>query len=254
MTSSADLRTGRSGKSLTLAFVGVMFTVAVWAAYWLWIHRTPAIPGMIYFPAGAFLAGPDKKQVGLNAFYLDQAEVSNAEFAEFCRATTQCTTPEGPSDLPVVNVTIAQARAYAKWRGKRLPTQMEWERAVRSADGVKYPWGDLEDAGLANVRDNPILTEHKLMPVRSYRPLPAYQMAGNVWEMVEGKAAPEGSVIDEGAQLLSPPPTASEPWIQIRGGSFNTVLSAAAGYNFRVIPERYFSPEIGFRCARSRDN
>jgi formylglycine-generating enzyme required for sulfatase activity len=243
----------RSGKAFTLVFVAVMLVVVAAAAYWLWIHRTPSVPGMAYFPGGVFLAGPDKKETKIESFYLDETEVSNAEFAEYCKATSACTPPSDAGDLPVVNITVAQARAYAKWRGKRLPTQLEWERAVRSADGVKYPWGDSEDAGLANVRDNPILLEHKLIPVRSYRPLPVYQMAGNAAEMVEGVANPDDATVELFAQYLNPPPTRQEPWIQIRGGSYNTALSAAAGYSFKVIPERYSSPEVGFRCARSRE-
>jgi formylglycine-generating enzyme required for sulfatase activity len=249
----AERNPTRSGKSFTLAFVGVMVVIVVAAAYWLWIHRTPAIPGMAYFPAGVFLAGSDKKEINLGAFFIDETEVTNAEFGEYCRVTNACKPPTEAADLPVVNITMAQARAYAKWRGKRLPTQLEWERAVRSADGVKYPWGDAEDAGLANVRDNPILLEHKLVPVRSYRPLPVYQMAGNAWEMVEDAATPDDATVELFAQYLTPAPSRSEPWIQIRGGSFNTPLESAVGYNFKVIPERYSSAEIGFRCARSRD-
>lgn len=241
----------RSGKNVTLLFGGVMAVIAAYLGIWLWQNRTPMVPGMVYFPAGRFLAGPDKEPAVLQAFYLDQTEVSNAEFAEFCRATG-CAAPGGAPDLPVVNVTIAQARAYARWKGKRLPTQLEWERAVRSSDGVRYPWGDAEDPALANVRDNPILTEHKLMPVRSYRPLPALQMIGNAWEMVEAPATPDDVTVKQFENLLTPAATASEPWIQIRGGSYNTALRESAAFAFKAIPERYASPEIGFRCARDR--
>jgi len=229
-----------------------MAAILVYLGFWLWQNRTPMIPGMVYFPAGRFLAGPDKKPTELDAFYLDQTEVSNAEFAEFCRATG-CQAPQSAPDLPVVNVSVEQARAYAKWKGKRLPTQMEWERAVRSDDGVNYPWGNAEDPGLANVQDNPILLEHKPMPVTSYRPLPAYQMIGNVWEMVEGTAEPDDFTVELFAQYLKPAPTREEKWIQIRGGSYNTTLASSAAYKFKTIPERYGSPEIGFRCARSRE-
>jgi formylglycine-generating enzyme required for sulfatase activity len=218
----------------------------------LWTNRTPAIPGMVYFPSGSFLAGPDKKPAEVGAFYLDQTEVSNGEFAEFCRVTG-CQPPVGDPGLPVVNVTVAQARAYAQWRGKRLPTQLEWERVVRSVDGVKYPWGDADDPGLANVLDNPILKDHVPMPVRSFRPLPAYQLIGNVWEMVEGEVVPDEITVGLFANYLAPAPTAQEKWIQIRGGSFTTPLRDSVAYRYRVIPERYSSGEIGFRCAKSRE-
>lgn len=236
----------RSGKTFTLLFAAMLAVIALYLGFWLWQNRTPMIPGMVYFPAGAFVAGPDKRPASLHAYYLDQTEVSNAEFGEFCRATG-CQAPEGAPDLPAVNVTMIQARAYATWRGKRLPTQLEWERAVRSSDGVRYPWGDADDPGLANVRDNTILLEHKVMPVQSYRPLPAYQMIGNVWEMVEGPASPD----EPTAKRFEA--AAGELWIQIRGGSYNTTLDEGAAFRFKVIPERYGSPEIGFRCARDRN-
>ncbi len=253
MSGTGSLVRTRSGKVVTIVFTGVMAAIVIYLGFFLWRNRTPMIPGMVYFPAGRLLAGPDKQPATLEAFYLDQTEVSNAQFAEFCRATVSCPPPAADPNLPVVNVTMAQAREYAKWRGKRLPTQLEWERAVRSSDGVRYPWGDAEDPVLANVRDNPTLVEHKVMPVQSYRPLPAYQLIGNVWEMVEGPAKPDDFTLEFFGHFLTPAPAASEPWIQIRGGSYNTTLDQGAAFRFKVIPERYGSPEIGFRCARNRE-
>ena len=85
---------------------------------------------MVYIPAGSFLSGQNNTPTSLPAFYIDETEVSNAEFAEYCRAAG-CTAPEGSPDLPVVRVTVAQARAFANWKGKRLPSGLEWERAAR---------------------------------------------------------------------------------------------------------------------------
>lgn len=241
----------RAGKFIVFAFVGLMLALGLSAGIYVWLTRVPAIPGMIYFPGGAFPSGKDNKAVNLRPFYIDEAEVSNGDFAEFCRATG-CMPPGGNPSLPVVNVTIAQARAYAEWKGKRLPTALEWERAARGVDALRYPWGSAEEPARANVLDNPSLQTHALMPVRSFAPTPSYQMAGNAWEMVEGLATPTSLSVEAFATLISPPPRMQENWIEIRGGSFNTPLAAAVTYEFSLIPERYAASDIGFRCAKSK--
>jgi serine/threonine protein kinase len=207
--------------------------------------QVTAIPGMAYFPKGRFLSGDQNTQVALPGFYMDETEVSNADFAEYCGATG-CPAPKGAPDLPVVRVTVAQARDFAKWKGKRLPTALEWERAARGTGGAKFPWGDAEDASLANVAGK------VLKPVKSYAAYQGvYQMAGNAWEIVEGEITPSKDAVAGFAKLLKPPPTGEEKWVTIRGGSFNTPLNAAAGYEWGPIPERYSSSDIGFRCAKS---
>jgi serine/threonine-protein kinase len=207
--------------------------------------QPPPILGMVYIPAGSFLSGQNNTPTSLPAFYIDETEVSNAEFAEYCRAT-ECPAPEGAPDLPVVRVTVVQARGFAKWKEKRLPSALEWERAARGTQGWKYPWGDAEDPSLANISGT------SLKAVKSYAAYGgAYQMAGNAWEMVEGKISPSATAVAHFASLLKPPPTAEETWITIRGGSFNMPLAAAVAYEYSPIPERYSSSDIGFRCAKS---
>jgi formylglycine-generating enzyme required for sulfatase activity/tRNA A-37 threonylcarbamoyl transferase component Bud32 len=207
----------------------------------------PSIPGMIYIAEGSFLSGPDNTPVSLAAFYIDETEVSNAEFSAYCRENQEkgCAMPNGSPELPVVDVTIAQARAYAAWAQKRLPTALEWERAARGTNGAKFPWGDAEDASLANVSGK------ALKPVKSYTAYhDVYQMAGNAWEMVEGEVTPSANAVKMFASL-QPPATGHEKWITMRGGSFNTKLAFAVAYEFVAIPERLSSSEIGFRCAKS---
>jgi formylglycine-generating enzyme required for sulfatase activity len=225
--------------------------VLIGAGAWWWIarsgplHGPPVIPGMIYVPAGTFLVSALNHPLEMHAFFIDETEVSNADFAAYCVATG-CPAPQGAPDLPVVRVTIAQARGFAKWKGKRLPDLFEWERAARGTNGQKYPWGDADDPSLANV------DSHALTPVKSFKPYPEYQMAGNAWEMVEAdKTFPTPQTVARFAKLLTPPPTAEEKWIVIRGGSFNTSLEFAVGYESSLIPERYSSADIGFRCAKS---
>lgn len=233
-----------SGRTIVVTLVVLIGLITGSAGVYLWVHRVFKVPGMVYYPGGAFPFGPNSKAVNLGPFYIDETEVSNADFAEFCRATG-CTPPAGAPDLPVVNVTIAQARAFAHWKGKRLPTAQEWERASRNVDALRYPWGKQEDPKRANVLDNPDLGEHVLMPVKSFTAIPEYQMAGNVWEMIETPATPEAA--DAGRFSARP----DEKWIQIRGGAFDSPLSAAVTYEYRAIPESYSAPNIGFRCAKN---
>jgi serine/threonine-protein kinase len=246
----AEPRKPFAGRPVVLIFVGLIGVLAIAAAAYLWAHRVEAIPGMIYYPGGAFPFGPNKTPLNLGPFYIDETEVSNADFSEFCRATG-CAPPTGAPDLPVVRVTIAQARAYAQWKGRRLPTAQEWERAARGVDAMRYPWGNEDDPKRANLLDNPTLVNHSLMPVRSFAKLPEYQMAGNAWEMIDTPVTPSDAAVAMFSTLLTPAPTREERWFQIRGGSYNTPLPAAVTYEYSPIPERFSGPDIGFRCAKT---
>jgi iron(II)-dependent oxidoreductase len=149
----------------------------------------------------------------------------------------------------VVNVSYSLARAYAKAYGKHLPTPLEWERAARGTKGDLYPWGNAEDATLANLMTDS--AKHELLPARSLLPYGGvYQMVGNAWEMVEGAVKPSAAAVARYATLMNPPPTADEPWISIRGGSFNTPLAPGIVYDSATIPEGYTSDQIGFRCVK----
>lgn len=229
--------------ALVLAFTGL--AVVAW-----YFYKPPEqIPGMIYIPGGTFLSGFDKRPITLKAFYIDAAEVTNAEYGDFCR-TKGCSVPAGAPNLPVVNVSIELARAFAHWKEKRLPTAPEWERAARGINGALYPWGDSADPKLANVLDNPSLNQHALLPVRAFLSYPAFQMIGNASEMVEGEAKPAPQDITKFAALLNPPLTEDEPWMLIRGGSYLEPLMPV--YEARVAPARYTAVDIGFRCAKDK--
>ena len=218
----------------------------------------PAIAGMVYIPAGTFLAGADKHSVTLHGFYIDETEVTNAQFEDFCLSKAQgapadCNPWMGAPDLPAVNVTIVQARAFAKKYGKRLPTGLEWERAARGDKGAAFPWGDDPDPFKANVADNTALGPgHRLTSVKSLdASLMIHDMVGNAFEMVEGRVTPsEAAVAHFDASLVNPPATAQEPWAAMRGGSYNTPLKPDLVWDSVSFPERFKTVDLGFRCAK----
>ncbi len=258
-----------------IVYGAVILTTLIAVATWFWMGKPGAggkilpsstgayakamVQGMVYIPGGTFLAGPDKHPVQLNPFYIDATEVTAGDYCDLM----PCEKPPADRDLPIVNITIAQARLFAMRVGKRLPTPLEWERAARGVNGNLYPWGDAEDPTLANVRDNPSFGGKELVPVKSFQAYSAsggkedpingiYQMVGNAWEFVEGTANPSPEAVSRFASLglLKPPPTASEPWVNARGGSFTQALSPNIAYDSLFIPARFSARDIGFRLVK----
>ena len=199
---------------------------------------------MYLVPAGATIHGADDTRAVVPAFYIDQTEVRNEHYARFCRETGHPLPPGFPADRPgdpVVNVTIADATAYAKWAGKRLPDPIEWEKAARGSRGGKYPWGDAADPRRANVLDNPTLEGDRVLPADSMpqhaSPSRALHMVGNVAEYV---------------RISVPPPDGrgNEPWYTVRGGSFLRTLEQSAPWVPHAVPMSHRSVDVGFRCAK----
>ena len=163
---------------------------------------------MVEIPAGEFAMGLDGGQalederpmhrVWVGRFSMDLHEVTTAQYAEFLAATNRLAPWQWntvdlsqPRDRPVIGVDWSDADAYCRSKGKRLPTEAEWEKSARGTDGRLYPWGNQAPSkDLANFALGARFSYSQvLMPVQSYEqgksPYGLYQMAGNVWEWVK---------------------------------------------------------------------
>ncbi len=203
---------------------------------------------MVLVSAGPFLFGKDKESRDTPAYYIDRGEVTNSAYAAFLKATHHAAPPGfNPSraKFPVTNVTIQDARQFAGWAGKRLPTSLEWEKAARGGDGRLYPWGDDKNGGPPRGR---LLTAAE--SEASASPYGALQMSGNLWELVDQPLTPSPGAVEAFASQLSPKPTASEPWCMIRGISYLDDKERIPVYEWSSIPERFHKNDIGFRCVR----
>ena len=223
---------------------------------------------MVYVPEGTFIMGSEDsdadgdekpvRHVRLDAYWIDKYEVNNAQYAQ-CVADGGCTTPglvrsytrtsyygnAEYDNYPVVNVDWHQAQNYCQWAGGDLPTEAQWEKAARGAEGNKYPWGDESpNSNLANYNDNNGDTTAVGSYPRGASPYGAMDMAGNVWEWVKDwyKDTYDPAQTDE------PEGPGSGTNRVLRGGSWiSYVRFMRSSYRYSVNPT-VTDDDVGFRC------
>lgn len=240
----------------------------------LLLITTPALSAspesMVLVPRGEFVMGSNDHQdekphnVVLDAYYIDTYEVSNKDYKEFMK-TTGHPAPAywddprlNKPEQPVVGVNWYDASAFCEWKGKRLPTEAEWERAAKGPDGhAHYPWGHQLDSSKANYGQ----TVGKTTPVDSYPEgksgYGAYNMAGNVFEWVSDWYDP-GYFNVSPAMNPQGPATGLNfanqgPVKTLKGGSWLAPASSLhTSHRFWNQPENNsYGVGLGFRCAQS---
>lgn len=194
------------------------------------IPAGPAVLGYVYYTG---LYGPMEYQV--DGFWLDRFEVSNAGYTKFVEATGHA--PQQFYDDPefnqpeqaVTGVLHDDAVAFCAWAGKRLPTEVEWEKAARGTDGRLYPWGDDETLELAKLDgDAPGNVDGQPGDISPYG---VRNMAGNVAEWVaDTRVARAGQCRDSGFDTREATPQMRE------------LLAELAAANGGVLPELCAAP------------
>ena len=202
-----------------------------------------------------FLDEHPQRTVTLPTYQIDAYETTNDQYRQFVdagRAPAPPTWPDGrfPTDQglwPVTGITWFEADGFCRRAGKRLPTEAEWEKAARGADGREYPWGNTFDDKKGNIGGTELAAVGSFPEGKS--PYGVEDMAGNVSEWVADWYQPY-----PGSTYTSP--AFGERFKVVRnsswGGSaghYTVPHFYRAAYRFYQPPERRFR-DIGFRCAR----
>ena len=241
--------------------------------------ETPKPNPLRIIPAGVFVMGSDeggideqpKRRVFLSAYLIHQFEVTQGQYAEFVKATGHRSpqirkgmTDERPADniesfnhpnQPVVRVSWEDADAFCRWRGMRLPTEAEWERAARGTDGREWPWGaerpgPVPPANVFGEEDGSAYTAIIGSHPHDISPDGLYDMAGNVREWV---ADWYEELYYRQAPLQNPTGPDRGEMKALRGGSWNdAALSGRTTARAKMFPD-YRDSTIGFRCAKTHE-
>ena len=224
---------------------------------------------MVLVPEGGFAMGssrgePDEQPVHivyLDGFYIDKFEVTNASY-EACVKAGSCEPPkqlyffpESPNrtyfgnpqyaNYPVIYVDWTQAKTYCEWRGARLPTEAEWEKAARGTDERTYAWGKDLTCQKANYQGCINITSEVGTYPEGVSPYGAFDMTGNVWEWVSDWYSSNYYSVSTQNNPTGPVTGQSR---QVRGGSWTRYDVTA--YHRSNLAATYNNFDIGIRCAR----
>jgi len=254
-------------KPLTVALTAAVLVAAV--VYALYFHKGNEFAGKdgapaVLIPAGSFVMGDDenspRREIFVDAFYMDKFEVTVARYAKFLEATGNVKAPEewenldvrAGGDFPVVGVDWQDADSYCRWAGKRLPSEAEWEKAARGTDERKYPWGNdppsAARARFAQPYQNPVY-KNGVAAVGSHAqgasPFGVFDLSGNASEWVAdwySESFPRGDV-------RNPKGPATGTGKVIRGGGWYDPAERITATRRIYASPTHRADDIGFRCA-----
>jgi len=198
-----------------------------------------------------------EREVTLTPYAIDLTPVTNGQFAQFLQQSgyrprhrenflkhwSADSPPPKLQDHPVVYVDLEDARAYARWAGKRLPTEEEWQHAAQGPDALRFPWGNDFDPNRCNAGAQGGTTSTTAFP-NGRSPFGCYDLCGNVWELIESERS-DGST----------------RFCLLKGGSFFRAEGSAWYFDGGPQPNAFVAKlllawsgldrcaTIGFRCA-----
>lgn len=221
---------------------------------------------MVLVPAGDFIMGKNSSaptdwqpehKVKIDAFYMDKYEVTNKQYYDYCKATkaplpsfwgmAEFKSGMDYPDYPVVGISYFEADKYARWAGKRLPTEAEWEYAARGGlINKNYPWGDEIDSTKVNYG-----RKYKgILKVGSFKPngFGLFDIVGNVWEWTSDNYS-------DNYYSASPDQNPKGPvngrFKVIRGGSWHSGAMCIQTYYRNGLSPSWIDFGVGFRCVKS---
>ncbi|MBI5234705.1 MAG: SUMF1/EgtB/PvdO family nonheme iron enzyme [Deltaproteobacteria bacterium] len=241
--------------------------------------------GMVLIPAGEFVMGASESygmvgidigidslpehKVYLDSFYIDMYEADNHEYRRFIKATgfpeLRLWLPPYVQDYPppvdsapVSDLTWFEADAFCRWKGKRLPTEEEWEKAARGSDARRFPWGNVWKADIANTEEYKFKMQtpedlargyftYTVAPPGTFKedvsPYGVYDMGGNVMEWTSSWYKPY-----PGATLKRE--SFGEKFRVLRGGSWmSQPVPFSYAFNRHICMPDGDDPYFGVRCA-----
>lgn len=197
-----------------------------------------------------------KRKVHVDGFFIDKHEVTVARWQQFVRAsghrsksteTSRHFDQPEKQDLPAGEITWAEAKAYAQWAGRRLPTDAEWEKAARGTDGRLYPWGNdpptLEHGHFGGKKERPLLYTRVGASPKGASPYGVLDMVGNQYEWTADWMEPYPG----NPQADKMKDYAGKKNVSLRGGSwYHGWISFCAAKRFGLRPDETYY-HVGFR-------
>lgn len=236
---------------------------------------TPVVsepPGeMVEIPGGSFRMAQqaqssfipypeyDTGNILIKGFYMDKYPVTNNQFYDFMESTgyqpddptnflkhwENGKYPRGLKNMPVVYVSYEDAQAYAKWAGKRLPTEAEWQYAAQGSDRRKWPWGNQIDSTFFNTGNKGLSTVNEFPGGSS--PFGVMDLVGNAWQLTNDlyDNGTHYYIIIRGGSYYNP----TSSWWYVKGGPQPLNMTQML---LRVSPGFERNATVGFRCVKDR--